>query len=225
MSRELNHEAFRDIAPELALGIAVGEERADALRHAARCSECRSYLDSLTEVADGLLLLVPDREPSVGFESRVLQAFDNPRRRSWMGRHAVAVAAALVASVVAAGLMLVVTSEDRSTAASYRETLAIANGEYFSAAHLMAADGTRSGLVYIYQGDPSWVFVYVDAGADESRYTVELLTEAGDTIDIGYIEPSAGSGSWGRTTPVDVRDVTSLRLLEAGRVAFNARLH
>ena len=67
-------DEVRDLAPEIALGTIDGEERAEALRHLATCAECRRLVDQLSEVADELLMLAPVEEPSLGFESRVVEA-------------------------------------------------------------------------------------------------------------------------------------------------------
>ena len=78
-------DEVRDLAPEIALGIADGEERAEALRHLSACAECRRAVERLTEVADELLVVAPVQEPPAGFESRVVQAMGlqapRPRRR------------------------------------------------------------------------------------------------------------------------------------------------
>jgi anti-sigma factor RsiW len=63
---------LRELAPELALGVLTGEERAEARKHLATCPDCREYVLELTSVGDGLLALVPGAEPSLGFEDRVL---------------------------------------------------------------------------------------------------------------------------------------------------------
>src|SRR4051794_41957840 len=65
-------EQTRNLAGELALGIADGAERAAALEHLAGCAECRRAVAELSDVTDELLLLAPEREPPPGFESRVL---------------------------------------------------------------------------------------------------------------------------------------------------------
>jgi hypothetical protein len=65
-------EEFREVAPDLALGLLTGADRAAALAHAATCAECRRYLAGMVQVADELLLLAPSVEPAIGFESRVM---------------------------------------------------------------------------------------------------------------------------------------------------------
>jgi anti-sigma-K factor RskA len=63
---------LRELAPELALGVLTGEERAEARKHLATCPDCREYVLELTSVGDSLLALVPGAEPPLGFEDRVL---------------------------------------------------------------------------------------------------------------------------------------------------------
>jgi len=65
-------DEFRDIAPDLALGLLAGNERGAAISHLATCGPCRSHLDGLVQVADYLVLLAPSVEPAIGFESRVM---------------------------------------------------------------------------------------------------------------------------------------------------------
>src|SRR5262245_62343747 len=75
-------EETRELAAELALGIVEGEERGRALEHLADCNECRRRVDELAEVADELLMLAPEREVPVGFESRALAPLRPARRPS-----------------------------------------------------------------------------------------------------------------------------------------------
>src|SRR5512133_319632 len=122
-------EQTREVAAELALGIADGEQRAQALRHVAECAECRRLVEELSAVGDELLLLAPDVDPPAGFESRALARIapaprPRRRRRTIFGAVAAAAAAAAVAVVVTLGA----TSDDRRLAADYRDTLAVAHG-------------------------------------------------------------------------------------------------
>jgi hypothetical protein len=65
-------DEFRDVAPDLALGLLSGDERGAAISHVATCASCRHHLEGLVQVADDLLLLAPSVEPEIGFESRVM---------------------------------------------------------------------------------------------------------------------------------------------------------
>jgi hypothetical protein len=68
-----------DLAPELALGLLDGAERAEALAHLERCAKCHADVASLTELGEQLLLLAPEGSPPAGFESRVLQQLEQQR--------------------------------------------------------------------------------------------------------------------------------------------------
>ena len=65
MSADCEH--VRELAAELALGIADGEDRARALDQLAECPECRKTIEQLSSVADELLMLAPAEEPPPGF--------------------------------------------------------------------------------------------------------------------------------------------------------------
>jgi len=73
---ELTCSAARDLAPDLALGLLPGAERARLLAHLADCAACEALVTELAEVADSLLLLAPGADPPPGFESAVLARID-----------------------------------------------------------------------------------------------------------------------------------------------------
>jgi hypothetical protein len=208
-------EELQDLAPEVALGTIDGEERAEALRHLATCGECRRLVDQLTTVADELLMLAPVQEPPVGFESRVIDALGfqrrAPRRRlgsrllMWLGPP---VATAAVTAVALVG----VYHDDRVTAERYRTTLEQANGKSFQAAPLRDGTGAQAGVAFGYQGSPSWMLVTVDAGHRDQVASAELVTRDQRTIRLGRFELGP-DGSWGGAIPVDVYDVSAIRLL------------
>src|SRR3954451_23245268 len=103
-------EQTRNLASELALGIADGAERAAALEQLVGCAECRRAVAELSEGTDELLLRAPEREPPPGFESRVLaQLVPAPPARRPRGRppHALlALAPAAVTAAIAAVVVL-----------------------------------------------------------------------------------------------------------------------
>jgi anti-sigma factor RsiW len=76
MSDELTCAAARELAPDLALGLLPGAERARLLAHLAGCASCDALVAELADVADSLLLLAPGADPPPGFESAVLARID-----------------------------------------------------------------------------------------------------------------------------------------------------
>jgi Putative zinc-finger len=201
----------RELAPELALGVTTGEERAEALGHLAGCGDCRRAVGELSEVADELLMLAPAEEPPPGFESRVLQRIA-PRRRK--RRLALWVAAPVAAALTAVALMFAVFADDRDLANRYRETLAVANGKYFQAGRLEGPGGVPAGFVFGYQGRPSWVMVIVDPDHRDARYLGELVTRSGRRVPLRGFRLDPGNGSWGRAIPMRLYDVASVRLVD-----------
>jgi hypothetical protein len=206
-------EETRELAAELALGIADGADRARALRHLAECPECRRSVEELSTVVDQLLMLAPQHEPPAGFESRVLGRLSpsRPVRRGWRAVFA-PVAAAAAAASLAVAVVLGATSDDRRLADQYRETLAAANGSYFEAAHLQDADGRRAGLVYGYRGDPSWIYVDLYSDPDAS-YRAELVLRSGRRVPLPTLALDPTTASAGRAIPVDLEQVARVELV------------
>src|ERR1700730_6841708 len=96
----------REFAPELALGILGGAERADVVLHVNDCARCQAYVAELTEAADAIPQLVPEAEPPPGFETRVLHRLVADRRRSrrrWVASIAAVAAAGAVVTVAGVG--------------------------------------------------------------------------------------------------------------------------
>lgn len=217
-------EEIRDLAPELALGIAGGEERAEALGHLSGCAECRRLVEQLTHVADDLLMVAPAQEPTAGFESRVVEALGleeqperRPRASRWtlrrLGRR---LGPALATAAVTAAALVAVYHDDHQTAERYRATLAEANGQYFQAAPLTNDTGAQGGVAFGYEGSPSWLLVTVDGGRRDAVTGAELRTKDGRTIRLRSFELDSG-GSWGGAIPVKLYSVASVRLLGQGR--------
>jgi hypothetical protein len=71
-------EQVRELAPELTIGIADGQQRDAALRHSATCPDCRRLISELSSVVDELLLLAPSHEPPPGFAARTAASISQP---------------------------------------------------------------------------------------------------------------------------------------------------
>src|SRR5918995_5431779 len=66
----------RDLAVEVALGVATAEDRVLVLGHVITCVDCRAHLAELSTLVDDMLRLVPPAEPPTGFESAVLARYE-----------------------------------------------------------------------------------------------------------------------------------------------------
>ena len=208
-------EELHELAPEIALGTVDDEARAEALRHLATCAECRRLVDQLAEVADELLLRAPVQEPPAGFESRVIETLGfqrrPPRRRAH--RLLLRLGPPLAAAAVSAVALVAVYHDDRITAERYRETLAQADGRYFDAEPLRDETGAQDGVVFGYQGMPSWVLVTVDPDHRDRVSSGELVTKDRRTIPIASLELDRRNGSWGGAIPVNLYEISAIRLL------------
>jgi Putative zinc-finger len=212
-------EEIHELAPEIALGIADGEERAEALRHLSSCADCRRSVERLSGVADELLLMAPTAEPPAGFEARVAKAIglERPVRRRlprWLTPRWLAprLGPALATAAVTAVALIAVYSDDRRTAERYRDTLDRAGGQSFQAERLADETGARAGVAFGYEGRPSWLFLTIDPQHRDTVETAELVTRDGRTIDIPALRLDR-SGTWGGAIPVSLYNVDSVRLL------------
>ena len=226
------------VAAELALGTVSGSERAAALSHLSRCLACRRLVDALSAAADPLLLLAPEFEPSIGFESRVLKATtdagaDRPRpgagaqtadvtslpaggplrpgRPGWARKGRVAVAAALVVLAGAGGLFVGQALDDAPP--GVRTALAV------------SASGRATCRAFAYGEEQAWVFVNLEAPREwTADYRVEVTTESGGTAStLGTLKLADGGGTLGATIDVPAERLRAIRVFDdSGALRYEA---
>lgn len=219
--------AVEALAPELALSIVSGADRARALTHVGQCASCRRLIEELATVADPLLLLAPELEPSIGFESRVLartteaaaatpsaplapRAARRPHRRRPRG---LKVAAAAVALAVAAGVGLVAGGAFRDDVPDMRTAVAV------------TANGRSTCRAFAYGDKEAWVFVHLDAPKEwTADYTVEVTTSGGGTAAaVGRFRLQDGTASFGAHVDVPASHLRAVRVLDAsGALRYEA---
>ncbi len=196
---------FRELAPEIALGLVAGHERAEALAHLQSCPTCRQHTTELGVVHDRLRALIPPAEPPLGFEQRVLDRLGvtrsplrPPRRSRWISG---AAAAAVVAAAFAGGWA--------TGTANRPSTPALAPAV---ASPLVA--GTRHvGDVVVSLNRPDFLSVYLDV-ARPGRLKCELLRTDGSVAATETYEAAGGTGWWGIDRPSG--DVAAIRVSDAG---------
>lgn len=181
----------RELAPELALGIVSGPQRAEALQHASECGPCRVLVGELAEAADALPLLAAEAEPPPGFEQRALSALKAPRwrtRRRVAAALAAAAAAAAIVSIV--GVRIVESTQEDTTSAAVAATKV-------RSTEMIGANGLHAGNVFVSNGRPASVVVNVNYGIPAGTYGIEF--RAGSTTKrIGDMRiRDDGQGSWG----------------------------
>lgn len=208
-------EELRELAPDIALDIADGEQRAAALRHLEGCGECRRLVEELSQLSDELLRVAPTHEPPEGFESRVIERLGlrKPRRRRLARRALQLAGPPIAAAAITAAALVAVYHDDHETASSYRETLDRANGRYFQADTLRDPAGDEAGTAFAYEGSPCWIFVTVDPAHRADVSSAQLVTKDGRSIRLGDFWLDHQFGSWGGAIPVHLDQVAAFRLL------------
>lgn len=219
---EATCDEVRELAPELALGIAAGEQRARALVHIASCTDCRTLVEELSRAADSLLLLAPPKEPPIGFEAHAVDRVHGLRPGRRLKIAAAAAAILLVAIGGTFAVMTAATQRDRDLAERYLNIIE-RQGELV-AASLRTADGGPAGQVFAYSGPANWVFIVVDAASGSGMHDVVFIPKSSAAITVGRIRLVDGRGSWGSTTGLNVRDLTVQLVAGDGKPAFQAAL-
>ncbi len=212
------HDHVQEAAAELALGLLSGPERADALAHLETCAACRTTVEELADVADGLLLLGPETEPPAGFEQGVLARLDGrePRR----SRRRLVLAAAAAIAFVLGGVAGALVVRDRTGSRldhEYVAALEELDGRALAAARIRDRQGQQIGQLFLYEGATSWIFVTVDddGAPSDGELTVELRFEDGRRTLVPGLRLTAGRGSLGTTVTLRLRDLDGMRILGA----------
>ena len=212
-----NHSETRELAAELALDVAAGEERGRALAHLEACRECRALVGGLADAKEEILLLAPEREPSAGFESRTLARLARVARPvvrapRWRRILSLSVAAS-IAAAAGVGTVWVATRSDRQAADLLTTALQRADGKYLGVEVLRRPDGTRVGHMAVYLGRPSWIFAIIDD--DETSvgtFDVEVVDATGARHPAGVLTIDAGGGG-GLVLPSGLGRVTAVMLI------------
>jgi hypothetical protein len=210
----LGCDDVRPLAPDVALDLLTGDERAAALEHLGACAACRLEVEELSSVADSLLVLSPSIPPSAGFESSVLARMEAewqppaaPERqtRRWVGA-----AIVVVGLVIGAGLLVAAPRPDSG----------------IRRATFVAADGRPAGDLLIAEGDPDRMTCTLDDPRFTGPYTVELELHDGSRREVGgFRVDDGGSAVWATELPVDDDLVRAVEVLSPeGEVRSQARL-
>jgi hypothetical protein len=205
-----------DVAPELALELLSGNERAAALAHLQRCESCQQLVSALTDTTDRMLLLAPQAEPPPGFERRVLAAVSDVATRA--GRRPRRRALTTLALAAAAILMLVLVlgrSPQRS----------------FAVAEMRTPAGEVVGRLLVEPDRPAALFMTLPGWSDQiERYALPDETYA-LRIDRTDQPPRLvpfdveHDSSWGATLDVDPDSITSVAVVDSqGHVWCQAEL-
>jgi hypothetical protein len=198
--------ATRDAAPELALGILDGAERAEALLHLASCPQCQRYVSELASVADGLARLAPEAEPPAGFARRVQAELGGSRRRA-RRRWTAGIAAVAAAAAIAAAVIVPAAESGPSTPAAAPVLHTVA---------MVGRNGVRVGHVAVSNTNPASIVVNVDYSVPDGTYALMLHTGTGAAHRIGSITITEGGGQWVGAATVPAHQNATLALSAPG---------
>lgn len=193
------------MAPDVALDLLSGDERAAALEHLGSCAGCRLEVEELASVADSLLVLGPSIPPSPGFDVAVLARMEEEGspppplgltvRRRWV--RAVLVAACLV---VGGGLLITAPRPDPGV----------------RRATFLDADGAAAGTLLVAEGDPDQMTCTFDDPRFRGEYTVEVVLDDGTRREVGTFTVEEGTSTWGAPLPVDDDRIRAVEVLSPG---------
>lgn len=211
------------LAPELALGILAGDERADAVAHLDHCPECRLVVADLTQALDTIVAAAPAVGPPKEFGRRVAKAVakstrDRPHPRTF--RRPAAVAALAGALALTAALAPPARNHLSPTASGVPGAGLAAPGVRMAA--LVPVRGERiAGAVFVRPSSPAWVFMTVaDDDDSSSTYTCELVYGDGHTLNAGTVAIRGGTGSWRQDLPRATTPITKVNVRASDGTLF-----
>jgi hypothetical protein len=201
----------RELAPELALGILSGAERAEVVLHVNGCARCQAYVAELTEAADAIPQLAPEAEPPPGFEAGVLRRLDERERRTRRRWIAAAVAVAAAAIIVSITLVRVIESND-STPVAQAPTTQVRPDPV-----TVAMDGGEGELPagWAFVSNHHGVAVSVAYNIPSGRYAVQVTPTRGSPAAIGTIDVVDGRGTWTGHSAEPLRAGARIALVDA----------
>jgi anti-sigma-K factor RskA len=203
----------RELAPELALGILSGAERAEVLLHVNGCARCQAHVAELTEAADVIPQLVPEAEPPPGFEARVLRRLGEGERRTrrrWISAVAAVAAAAIIVSVT---VVRVIESNDTSDVSA--QAAPTTNLASEPVAVSMQGGAVDAAVGWAFVNDHHGVAMSVDYGIASGAYSVTATPHDGDAASLGTMQITDGRGSWTGRSAAPLRVGSRIALVDA----------
>jgi predicted anti-sigma-YlaC factor YlaD len=191
----------QEVAPELALGVLGGAQRAEVVHHVDHCARCRAVVAQFAEAADALPLLAPELEPPTGFEARTIARLGAGRRRSRRRLLFAAAAAAAMAAILSISVVRIVESSNGGTSKPVAVAMVDASGKL------------AAGWAYVTDGQS--VAVSVDYGIPDGEYTVRADPAVGPAHDLGTITVTGGRGSFTGKSPEPLVAGATISLVDA----------
>ncbi|MBV8993011.1 MAG: hypothetical protein JO287_04755 [Pseudonocardiales bacterium] len=198
----------REVAAELALNVLPAGERVGVLAHLDACAGCRDTVSAMTDTADRLVELLPDAEPPVGFEHRVMTALAPTRRarRRWVPAAVVLLAIALAGGGWIAGRAYHKVPPTESDAQAGLRTVMFAP---------LTTGGRQVGQAYVYPGQASWIYLSLDDNDIGGTIRCELVRRDGSTTPVGTFTVTSDHRAWATPVAVDRDTLSTARLISS----------
>jgi predicted anti-sigma-YlaC factor YlaD len=207
--------AARELAPDLALGLLDGDERARALEHVHHCPSCQGLVAELSGVADLLGALAPEAEPPPDFGARVLDATQWRARRARRRWIATVAAVAAVAVIGAVALVRVIDADRGQPSAAAPELLS---------SPMRGAGGVRVGRAVSSTGSPASLAVTVDYAVPDGDYELDIRPAGAASAPVTTMTIADGHGEWNGRVGV-IETGTQIELVDSdGVVVCHAAL-
>ncbi len=182
-------DTIRESAPDFALGALTGRERAEVIAHLDDCPACQALVGEYASVADSLLELIPEAEPTAELAPPVLAAMRPSPRPRWRHRLVALAAAAIIAITGATGLTVaLVTRDDGGTSSSAAPPL--------RSAPMVGSGDLTVGRVVTTSNRPPTLAVSVDYWLPDGSYQVAASDRAGEAAPVGTLDVTDGRGTW-----------------------------
>ena len=228
----LGCERYAGELAELALGISVGRERAEALSHLEQCQQCQAEMERLSVAADAMLEVMPGLEPPLGFEVRLAERLRaGAAVRQWSGtrwrvrRISLVLACLLAIAGLGAGLSAGWLARGGSSPA--QSAFGTGPGGSVSTRSLVSA-GRAVGYVTVYSGPDwdggggGWLFMSLSAGSWSGAAQCEVRLADGAKLMLGKFWLDDGYGAWGVALASGTGRITSASVVTPRGVLASA---
>ena len=213
--------AFEEDLAALALKTLTGRRRGEVMSHVAGCQRCVAELVELTEASDLLLVLAPEAEAPLGFESRLAQRleFSVPATARALWRRPILIALGGTLMLLSALLAGTVVGEHRApppatSTHSANLTSAVAGGS-----------AQVVGKATLLSGTPTWLVMTLDYTGWTGRVSCQVTLRGGRTETLGTFRVGPTYDSWTLPIAVPTSDVVGARLVQAnGTLLASAKL-
>jgi anti-sigma factor RsiW len=182
-------DTVRESAPDFALGALTGRERAEVVGHLDDCPACQALVGEYASVADSLLELIPEAEPTAELAPPVLAAMRPSSRPRWRHRVVALAAAAILAICAGTGLTVALVSRGGGGNSS-------SAAPALHSAPMVGSGNLTVGRVVSTGDRAPKLAVSVDYWVPDGRYQLAARDGRGDSGAVGTLEVSGGRGTW-----------------------------